>query len=136
MCMARKKIDWDNLKLESGLEILHVDPENKKRIVCRCTCGKVFTTWKSCVVSNQTRSCGCKQYVGRKPKKGNNIIAKKPVRCPFPTPECTKNRLGLCCWDCSSYEECPWRCDNSPNRCGLLDNPDANTVEEKFKDEW
>lgn len=43
----------------NGIVVLHRNEENTKQWICRCSCGKEFSTTKQRLTNGATKSCGC-----------------------------------------------------------------------------
>lgn len=52
-------IDLDSTQHKSRLEVIGKDPNNPRRLICKCVCGSVKSIIAKSVTSNTTKSCGC-----------------------------------------------------------------------------
>lgn len=68
-CMtAADPLAWHGPKTFGRLTVVSLSPDNLKKAICVCACGKTTTVFKSALTSGNTKSCGCLRR-NREPQK-------------------------------------------------------------------
>lgn len=94
------------------------DATGKRKMVCRCLgCGTVKTFRADRITSGDIKDCKCGRDVPYLLEKNAGYACRSRV---MSAANCdTKlNRRGYCCYHCSKYQECEYRCLNTPDKCG------------------